>query len=60
MQKKKTAKMGVRIQQDIYPQTSIDVIYGIFRKSLESRDSILRDFSLDSFGSEGVISAMCV
>ena len=54
----KTAIMGVRLQLDIYPQISIDVIYGIFRKSLESTESVLPDLSLDSYGSAGVTSAV--
>ena len=32
--------MGVRLQLDIYPQNSIDLIYGIFQTILESSNSI--------------------
>ena len=38
----KNEEMGVGLQMDVYLQTSIDVIYGIFWTSLESSDSIFR------------------
>ena len=43
-----------------YPETSIDAIYGISWMSLESSDSILPDFLLDSYGSAGLTLAVWV
>ena len=50
LMQKKNNKMGIALQLDIYPQTSIDIICGIFRMSLEPSDSILSNFLLDSYG----------
>ena len=57
---KKWQKMNVRLQLDIYLQISVDIIYRIIQKSLESNDFILPDFLPDSYGNAGVASAVWV
>ena len=39
--------MGVRHQLDIYPHTSIVVIYKLFQKPLESSNAVMPEFLID-------------